>query len=356
MDIPLIKTAFEIQTTNYASTAATVIYIYDILISFDKEVEFFWRKFTFNIVNTLYIINRYICLVLFFNAFYKEESCVKLKLGIGYQVGRAACEGIMTLLSYALWKGNKAISRAIWSLWGVNQIVMCSVGGYAYKEFHRAAIYDPRFNVCLLTAKPNAVVTLTMISPTIYALFPAAIAIIKSLESSPFRMKSLLYPLTIVLVLTAHGLEYYILSFVLSTINLMSWYLSQAYLISLLISISWALMSIFVSRLVLHIREFYHKENGATGPTNGLIVSDAITFASPGATDLMMGRDISLPTIQRHDADDSATPIVDLDEHQQWDPVDVESGSGHTKHASSSVQHPMQIAVPLRTFPRQGGS
>lgn len=252
-----------LQSCRFTSAAAATIYVYNIVLTFDEEVEYFWTKFKLTFPNLLYISNRYVILGFFLNAVYdlagfhgpfSDAYCKKNIQVIGFTLAHLGWTSIMTLRVVALWRANKHLVRLIWFLWLCTMTAICVLTYYSYRAVIETMSYNVYIRICAPENNPSIMLA-APIPPTLYELFLTILTLIKTFHVVK-ATKSTASPL--LHVLARDGVIYFVLATVISTTNIIAWHALPGALTYLLLYLYWALLSTFIARLVLNLRKTYY--------------------------------------------------------------------------------------------------
>ncbi|KAG9055365.1 hypothetical protein FS842_002387 [Serendipita sp. 407] len=279
----LEETLLALQASRYTSAAAATIFVYDILLTFDDEVQFFWRKFRFTFPNILYIINRYVGLGFFLSAIYdyagfhgdlSDAHCSRFSGLIGFALAHLAWTGIMTIRVSALWQSHPRLIRLTWCLWVCTMAMIVGLSTVTYFKLIEHMTYNPIVRICASMASPKILMA-TPIPPTVYELFLTVLTLIKAygiLSKIPGRESP-----SLLRVLARDGVAYFVIGSIISLGNLIAWHFLPTSLMALLLYLYWALLSSCVARLVLNLRQTYYTTYTETHPE---VVSANVTFTN----------------------------------------------------------------------------
>ncbi|KAG8770052.1 hypothetical protein FRC16_006490, partial [Serendipita sp. 398] len=279
----LEESLLALQASRYTSAAAATIFVYDIFLTFDDEVQFFWRKFRFTFPNILYIINRYVGLGFFLSPIYdyagfhgdfSDAYCSRFSGLIGFALAHLAWTGIMTIRVSALWQSHPRLIRLTWCLWVCTMAMIVGLSTVTYFKLIEHMTYNPIVRICASIASPKILMA-TPIPPTVYELFLTVLTLIKAygiLSKIPGRESP-----SLLRVLARDGVAYFVIGSIVSLGNLIAWHFLPTSLMALLLYLYWALLSSCVARLVLNLRQTYYTTYTETHPE---VVSANITFTN----------------------------------------------------------------------------
>ncbi|PVG04237.1 hypothetical protein CPB86DRAFT_209522 [Serendipita vermifera] len=257
----LVNGVQSLQDCRYTSAAAATIYVYDIFLTFDVEVELVWTDFHITIPNILYILNRYICLGFFLNAIYdltgfrphlSESYCRKPTQVIGFILAHLCWTSIMALRVTALWTQNKPLVRLIWILWVCTMCAVITIGVRSYIQITEDVIYSSIIDMCVPTKPLPRVMAASPIASTIYELLVTILTIIKTYQHIVILGESRVPPL--LRTLSRDGVMYFIMSTTIAIANIFCWNLFPPDKSLMLLYLYWGGISTLISRLVLNLR------------------------------------------------------------------------------------------------------
>ncbi|KAG8765448.1 hypothetical protein FRC15_006988, partial [Serendipita sp. 397] len=266
----LEETLLALQASRYTSATAATIFVYDILLTFDDEVQFFWRKFRFTFPNILYIINRYVGLGFFlipiydyagFHGDFSDAHCSRFSGLIGFGLAHLGWTGIMTIRVSALWQSHPRLIRLTWCLWVCTMVTIVGLGTVTYFKLIEHMTYNPIIRICASMSSPKILMA-TPITPTVYELFLTVLTLIKAygiLSRIPGRESP-----SLLRILARDGVAYFVIGSIISLGNLIAWHFLPSSLMALLLYLYWALLSSCIARLVLNLRQTYYTTSTET--------------------------------------------------------------------------------------------
>ncbi|PVG04239.1 hypothetical protein CPB86DRAFT_209693 [Serendipita vermifera] len=226
----LVRGMLSLQDSRYTSAAAVTVWMYDIFLTLDIEVEFIWSDFQFTIPNALYILNRYGCLGFFLVTIYdlagyrsdqSESYCRKGLQVVGFVIAHLCWTIIMTLRVTALWSQNKMLVRTIWVLWACTICAITIMASMAHIQVSGGIVYDPTIRMCVPTTILPPVMTTSPIAPALYELLLTVLTIVKIYNHGSIVGDSYISPL--MRTLTRDGVIYFVMSNALAIANLLCW-------------------------------------------------------------------------------------------------------------------------------------
>lgn len=259
----LVEVISGLQATRYTSAAAAAIYVYNIFLTLDQEIEYFWKGFKFTLPNLLYICNRYLCLGFFllathdlagFHDDFDDNYCRQYHGSIGFIFAHLSWTLILSLRVVALWKSHKHVVRLVWAIWACTMTAITVIVCVSSWQMAAITVYNPYIKMCASPAIPKLLAA-SPIAPTLYELFLTILTVIKSynfVKASRSKAPPLLF------VLMRDGVSYFVVSTTIAFGNMISWFLLPSALFSIFIYLYWALVSTVISRLVLNLRRTYY--------------------------------------------------------------------------------------------------
>lgn len=278
----LVNVIEDLRITRYTNAAATTLYVHDIFVTMDQEVEHIWTRLSFDLPTIFYIINRYICLPFFlfgtyafagFHDPFTDDECKQGKQMIGLVLATVAGSGVMTIRVCALWRQTKWLVRTVWALWTC-LIVITVVNLYMIREKVNPGItYNAYIGMCVAAVSP-LLLAVSPIPPTVYTLCLTLLTIIKAFNfqgySSGLTLPRLYH------VLARDGVAYFVISGVISIGNMTNWLASPPSRLTCFLYLYWACSSIVISRMVLNLRAIYMRSLLDQTVTDGISTNAVI--------------------------------------------------------------------------------
>jgi len=267
--------------------ASFSLLIYDFLMTFPAEVDFIWTS-SWNVAKLLFFATRYLAIVdtsvgvlYILHPSFSPSICDKLYLTISimYTIGLLVAEAILSLRTFAIWKGTRPI--------GVLLIIMniallisavCLLSPTLRKNTFAQPV-PPLSDIipCDDTSPRHGTVVLLVLL-TVQEFIIAVLTLWKALShwrggmGNPIRR-----------VVLHDGILFFIVLLVMSTIN-MAFYSAPSLgnIYELLLTLQRVLHSIVTGRVILHLHVAAKEHRGLV--TDGFHIYDPTKFTSNGST------------------------------------------------------------------------
>lgn len=279
-------TANGLQFARYTTVALSTLYLYDILLTLDVEVALIWSHISFNLLNVLYITNRYVGYVFFVIIMYNlpgfhsdlSDAYCKIPMDlVGIFIAYAAWTGIMNIRVCAIYRQKWRLVMVLRLLWAGAMGALFASLFLTYKESAPRA-YSAETLLCLITSNSNTMKTIP-IGPAVYEIILTFLTVLKSFDFSDDASDTTL-PF-VYRVLAREGMAYFMISMMITLIIMIYWYLFPGSSVLLLLLCYWGVMSPLLARLVLRLKTAHQvnlSEQGASGDATASIPF----FRSPG--------------------------------------------------------------------------
>ncbi|PVG04236.1 hypothetical protein CPB86DRAFT_209597 [Serendipita vermifera] len=328
-----------LQHSRYTGAAAVTVYLYDLFITLDSEVEFVWSTFHFTIPNALYLLNRYVGLAFFINTIYdlagfrtnlSEAYCRKPTQVVGFVLAHLSWTAIMAMRASALWCQTRVMVRIIWVLWVCTMGIVIATSVVSHLETVGGIIYEPLINSCIPTTNPR-IMAMVMVAPTIYELFLTVLTTMRTFQYRSILGNSSVSP--VLQILIRDGVIYFIMSTTIAVANILSWYFLPISHAFIFLYLYWGLVAALISRFVLNLR-LTSRRNPFIGETTAGIMMDPQTTIRPARTTELPNN----TTTQVH----TVTDIGYIDEQEMsggsWDKISTEQGHVNADQSSEVIR------------------
>ncbi|KDR66741.1 hypothetical protein GALMADRAFT_216830 [Galerina marginata CBS 339.88] len=263
-------------TAQFDVAAATLL-VWDILLTFDKEVNLVWRA-DWNFMKALYLFQRYLPLLdsVYLTINYQlginvgPGECARLIKASGWLavVGFATSEVILTLRAWAVWNRNRLLTIILLILWcGVwipiavfegNFLASLKLGTPPYAGFLGCFIIGANSDLFL------CILLLMIWNIVVFALI-AFMGIRINAWKSTSRLSQLIY---------RDGAIYYFYVFVLSILNVIAIVTFPVGYQFVLLPMERCLHSILASRVLLNLRLYCHGETTFSERLTDFVIRD----------------------------------------------------------------------------------
>ncbi|KAF8056536.1 hypothetical protein FPV67DRAFT_1729433 [Lyophyllum atratum] len=253
----LAASAFHLSISKYYALAATVMLVYDTILTFDREVEAIWKS-KWTGVKMLFFFNRYANIVAYLAALIAVNSTWPANIvscrsyvyfpGIFNMVQQVVIGSILILFTWALCNRSKvAVSIA-----GVTLIVQLVVTGWSLGAV--TSIPLPRgFVGCVYAGKRGTGIRIQT-AWFMQLLFITVVFGLMIWRAAKLHRAEVQAPL--ILVMTRDGLKYFGVIFGVNFLNVMNFTLvKDPSLKSIHATFSSLLTVIMINRLILSVRE-----------------------------------------------------------------------------------------------------
>ncbi|PVG04238.1 hypothetical protein CPB86DRAFT_810097 [Serendipita vermifera] len=273
----LIDGMESLQCWRYTGAAAATIYVYDIFLTIDMEVEFIWSSFHFTFPNVLYLLNRYVGLGFFLNIIYgfagfrpplSDAYCRKITPAVAFVLSHFCWTAIMALRVSALWSREKLLVCLVWVAWLCTVCIVIATTVVSYIRVIDNIIYNSTIDLCVPTKPLPSIMAIAPISSTTYELILTILTVIKTFRH--FSTINGSYGSPLLHVLFRDGVIYFIVSTAIAIVNIFCWKLLSPNRSMVTFFLYWSLVSVFVSRLFVNLRDI-SRHNPLIGETTANI-------------------------------------------------------------------------------------
>jgi len=255
-------TAYRLFINKYYALGATVMLLYDTIITMDREVQFMWHS-QWSGVKALFFFNRYANIVVYIlswisvNADWPADLCHRIQLfpGIFNLVQQLVIGAVLMLYVSALCNRSRPIILAVLVVF-ITQIVII---GWSLGAITTVTL-PPPFVGCIRSSKKGS--SLRVITSWIMQLVFITVGFgIMFWHATRLRRHQVITPM--ISFMTRDGLKYFAVIFVANFVNVMNFSLVKPKdLRSLHATFSALLTVVMINRLILSIRE---EATGAAG-------------------------------------------------------------------------------------------
>lgn len=330
-----------LRASQYTLVASATFFIYDIILTFQDELELVWRRSLWTFPALLYIGNRYItlaCILLTnyqvspFRPAISKSFCKEGVTVVGFSVGVASWGGIMALRVAALWKTKRWVVWVVWLSWLVTVIALTAGALVVYISSLPTLMYNPVYGACTAMTTTHVQTAL----PAIQAIFVLILTFLTFAKAYQFpsRLRRLKDVSKLMVLLLRDGTLCFIVVASLSLISGVSWMIlpgtASPSRVSMFVYLNWSIFSTIVARLFLRLRKMFYR---AYAPSGNLyspsVYSTTIAWnVGSGYIDHVIEHDVSrffqdeeFAILSILDPGDAETFLPSLDVHLRMGPL-----------------------------------
>lgn len=180
-----------IVRTRAMNFAAGVIVLYDHMCSLDKEVEYVWRRYPWNLGSFLFTLNRYLPYVYILMAIEENwlvtsstAACRNRDIANAILVscGIISSGVILSLRTWAVWERNPVIKWILLIVVPINLAVVSVCFSFMFRNSPYISISRGNF-VCFSAIEPSYWVTITFVIILILETQIAGLTLIKAIQA-----------------------------------------------------------------------------------------------------------------------------------------------------------------------------
>jgi len=251
----------DVQNARFATLSASVIIVFDHLITLDQEIELIWRSSWSN-GKLLFFLNRYYPLftVIFnlyalFNTHLTSNLCLSWLQWQGWSgfVAIIVAELILQLRIYALYSLNKKVMIFMASFFLMSMAAAGTIMGLVLSSISATPHTIAWLEFCMPANVPRYLYAYWIPILTFESLL-CGMAIMRGVKAFRDQESSFISGTQLITILLRDSIIYFIIVFLTYLTNLLLWSTGAIGLIEVPVGFTMAMSSVMGSRLVLNVR------------------------------------------------------------------------------------------------------